>query len=393
MRFFYFYPSYASPSGGNKQLRLQGSLLAELGHEVFLLRDQKFFDDPAQYQDDYLYGASLPVWEGPMERVLMSFHKDDFLVLPEGKLDSVLPMSVSTPARIVINNQNGFYALRYFPESRALCNRIDAVIANSPYNCMASRVAYRIPAERLFYVPHWVVRGHFEIAEQTAKLQGICYMPRKQPELVNTIKQKVQQLVPEVPWVEIDRVPEPVVAERLRAHSMFFAAQHLEGCPLTALEAMACRCLVAGFPGTEFFTHPYANDTNGYWAMDNDVDSAVRAICRMVRDTQTNPGKCQETIDCGIKTVGKYTKEQVVAKLSRLVDGLEAILSNRKIRPVASHRSVENIPEESWNWSDYLYAQRKKFHYNRLTGFPAPILRWVSKSFRKPSPSAQELSR
>ena len=43
MAWYFYYPTWNKPSGGNKQLRLMAILLSQLGAEVFLLRDSKFF--------------------------------------------------------------------------------------------------------------------------------------------------------------------------------------------------------------------------------------------------------------------------------------------------------------------------------------------------------------
>ena len=385
MRFFYFYPSYSSPSGGNKQLRLQGQLLAELGHEVFLVRDQKYFDQPEEYDDDRLYNIPAEIWSKPIRNALSDFQADDILVLPEGKLDSVLPECVSTRARIVINNQNGFYALRYFPSNRALCRRIHAVISNSPYNCTVSRIAYAMPASRVFYVPHWVLRGNFMISQQDEirKQVGICYMPRKLPEIVSRVKSAVQTRFPEVPWIEIDRVPEVIVSERLRRYTMFFAAQHLEGCPLTALEAMACGCIVAGFPGTESFTHPYANSDNGYWAKDNDVHAATNCVINMIVESRFHPQRMQQLQENGLKTAQGYSRSAVTVALEKLVTGLTSGSVPSANSYTKENRSRSYSPEERWICLDYLYALRKMYHYGRLNGIAGRsakilerILRW-----------------
>jgi hypothetical protein len=367
MRFFYFYPSYSAPSGGNKQLRLQGQILTELGHQVFLVRDEKYFDHPSQYEDEHLYSIPLPLWDNPLPDALVDLQREDVLMLPEGKLDSVLPACISTRARIVINNQNGFYALRYFPKDPALCRRIDAVISNSPYNCTVSRVAYKIPESKLFYVPHWVVRGNFELPnlENVPKKVGVCYMPRKLPEIVDRVRMATQKVHPEVPWIEIDKVPESVVAERFRTYSMFFAAQHLEGCPLTALEAMACRTLVAGFPGTEKFSHPYATPRNGYWAEDNNIELAVQSVCQMIDDLLNRPSKSQDVIEQGLISIDKYTKTQVASNLERFSRCMESMIADGDGRVFSVARCVR-LPEERWNWLDYFYSLKKRYHYGRL---------------------------
>jgi glycosyltransferase involved in cell wall biosynthesis len=190
-------------------------------------------------------------------------------------------------------------------------------------------------------------------------------MPRKLPELVGRVKESIQYRFPEIPWVEIDGVPETVVAQRLRNHTMFFAAQHLEGCPLTALEAMACGCLVAGFPGTEGFSHPYASASNGYWANDNDAPSAIRAVVSMIEDSRVHPEKIRSVLENGLCTAQVYSKNRVLEGLERFVEGLPS----RNSDGVEMHRSKKSrIPEERWNWADFLFAQRKMHHYNRLTG-------------------------
>ncbi len=367
MRVFYFYPSFRSPSGGNKQLRLQGLILKELGYEVHLVRDADFFEHPVHFQDDHLYGSALPIFEYPFLEACSLFKSDDVLVLPEGKLDSVLPSCAATLAKIVINNQNGFYALRYFPKTRSLRKRVDFVISNSQYNCTVSRVAYEIHPNRVFYVPHWVVRGPFEdVVDSESKAPGICYMPRKMPSLVQKVKREISQRFPSILWVEIDGLPEDQVACRLKSHAMFFAAQHLEGCPLTALEAMACSSIVSGFPGTEGFRHPYATPLNGYWANDNDIESAIGAVSRMILDYQSNSVVTKEVIACGLRTVANYSKQPVKQALERFAQHCELIVKSGHGNKGHRNPVRTSLPEEEWSWRDYWYSQRKMIHYQKL---------------------------
>jgi len=367
MRLFYVYPSAERPAGGLKQIRLQASLLASLGHQVYLLRDDNFFREPERYEDHHFYNINIPVWPNPFHIAIGELCESDTLILPEFALNTVLPICASSSARILINNQNGFYAIKYAPTDHALLKRIDVVVANSPYNCTVSRVAYQMPMERVFYVPHWVIRDNFDtklIPEFDAKKLGVCYMPRKRPELVHTIRKKVQASRPDVPWIEIDNLNETGVANLLRSYKMFFAAHHLEGCPLTALEAMACGCVVAGFGGTERFSHPYATNANGYWAAkDDDVESAVQCACRMIDDVQSNPKKTESLLADSSRTVERYSKPQVIDSLSRLMRGLNLFSTGNYSKSALRKARGVSVPEERWSMNDWLYTHRKKRHY------------------------------
>jgi hypothetical protein len=189
-----------------------------------------------------------------------------------------------------------------------------------------------------------------------------------------------QKLYPEVPWIEIDKVPESVVAERFRTYSMFFAAQHLEGCPLTALEAMACGCLVAGFPGTENFTHPYAKEGNGYWAKDNDVDSAIRCVANMIEDSRSNPGKVKAIQESGIHTSQNYSKQAVSQALKRFVAGLEfGVVGTER---ADDRKMIPPVSQEQWVWSD---SARKKLRSQR-TSVPSVCMPAAQDLIRTPAP-------
>jgi glycosyltransferase involved in cell wall biosynthesis len=367
MRLFYFYPSADRPAGGLKQIRLQASLLASLGYQVYLLRDDNFFREPERYEDHHYYNVDIPVWPNPFHNAIGELFDSDALILPEFALNTILPICASSSARIVIYNQNGFYAVKYAPTDRSLLKRIDLVIAISPYICNVSQVAYHLPEERVFYVPVWVVRENFDtnlIPAFDAKKLGVCYMPRKRAELVHTIRKKVQASRPDVPWIEVDNLNETGVANLLRSYKMFFAAHHLEGCPLTALEAMACGCVVAGFAGTERFRHPYATSANGYWAAkDDDVESAVQCACRMIDDVQSNPIKTKSLLADSSRTVERYSKPQVIDSLSRLMRGLDLISSGNFSKTVLSKARGSSVPEERWSMNDWLYTHRKRRHY------------------------------
>ena len=229
-------------------------LFSDLGVEAVLLRDRKYFEDSSRYEDNAIYGVPVPHASFPFEEGEQNVGPEDVVVLPEVVLGKSLDICGRWSCRLALYNQNGFYGLRYGADCAVCRRRLEFVISISPYISSLCKTFLGIPPDRIFQVPVWVVRPPFSLREaEEVKNLAVCYMPRKMPDQVKQVRELVQRSYPEVPWVEIDGLPEAEVAGRYRENKIFFAAQDLEGCPLTALEAMACGCLVAGFPGTASF--------------------------------------------------------------------------------------------------------------------------------------------
>src|SRR5207249_3460840 len=149
MRFLYYYPTWNKPTGGNKQLRLMAALLTELGIENLLLRDRKFFGPDGGFDDNVFYDAPLPLAPFPFEDAGPHLRADDVVILPEVLLETSLPLCRGWRCRLALNNQNGFYGLRYAP-SRRLCGKsIEFAIANAPYVAGLCRDFHGIPPERI----------------------------------------------------------------------------------------------------------------------------------------------------------------------------------------------------------------------------------------------------
>ncbi len=320
MRFFYYYPTHDKPSGGNKQLRLQATLLRELGVETFLLRDERYFTRPDPFDDDTFYRVPVEVAPVPFERADGLLAPDDVLMLPEVRLRESLAACGAWNCRVAVNNQNGFYGLRYGPPRAQARGRIEFVFANAPYVAALSHRFYGVPRAHVFPVPHWIVRPPFEISEPAPDgALAVSYMPRKMPDLVRRVREAVQRTHPDVPWVEIDGVPEPEVARRLRANRVFFVAQDLEGCPLTALEAMTCSAIVAGFPGTANFPHPYATPANGFWVRDRDTTAAAIAVGKAIDLARAGGEPYREVLRAEHATARRYARAAVLDALREVV--------------------------------------------------------------------------
>ena len=326
MRFYYYYPTHDRPSGGHKQLRLQATLVRDLGVEAFLLRDEHFFARPDSFDDDALYGVPVETALFPFERASDRLKAEDVLVLPEAGLSTSLARCASWPCRVAVNNQNGFHGVRHGPPRRACGRRIEFAIANAPFVADLCHRFYDLPRARAFLVPYWIDRPPFTppVAGDPRPELAVGFMPRKLPAVNAVVRAAVSRVHPDVPWAEIDGLPEAGVADRFRRLAIFFAAQDEEGFGLPGIEAMACGALVAGFPGTGAFPHPYANSENGVWAPDRDAPAAACAVCRAIDLVKADGPELAAYREAGRRTLSQFTRETARGALAELVRAVAA---------------------------------------------------------------------
>lgn len=372
MRFFYYYPTNDRPAGGNKQLRLQATLLRELGVETFLLREEQFFTRPNSFDDNALYGIPVEHAAFAFERAGEHLKPDDVLVLPEVVLCDSLARCDSWRCRIAVNNQNGFYGIRYGPPRRWCGRRIEFAIANAPLVADLCHRFYSLPRSRVFLVPYWMDRLPFAppAATDPPPELAVGFMPRKLPEVNALVREVVSRTHPDVPWIKIDGLPEAEVAAKLRRLAVFFAAQDIEGFGMPAIEAMACGCVVAGFPGTGAFPHPYAAPQNGFWAPDRDVRAAANAVCRAIDLVKTG-GAELEAYRWPVRiTLTLFTREAAHDALSELAK----VVAERNY----ASRSDDNFKAAVLGWRHEPAVLRLLYESNRL-GWPGRVVDRVAR--------------
>lgn len=320
MRLLFAYPKYERPAGGMKQARIMVSRLRAAGVDAMLLRE-----DPA-YEDDYLYDVAVPSAEFGFAVARDHVRPDDVVILPEHRLDRWLDRVRGWNCRLAINNQNGYFALdaRVWGIQRRF--GVEFVIANSTTVAEISRLFLGVDGGRVFLVPHLVVRPPFELPEKAA-ITGdlaVAYMPRKCADETQAIRDEVRRRVPDVPWVEIDRVPISVVAERMSACRVFLSTQDREGCPLPSLEAMTRGCLVAGYPGTPGFPHPYADSSNGFWSRDRSAEGAVEQVVQAIEVARENGDVARMYASAARKTLQSFTEERVDRALAEMIETVKS---------------------------------------------------------------------
>ena len=369
MRFFYYYPTNDRPAGGNKQLRLQATLLRELGVETFLLREEHYFTRPNSVDDDVLSGVPVETASFAFERAGEHLKPDDVLVLPEVVLCDSLARCDGWKCRVAVNNQNGFYGIRYGPPRRWCGRRIEFAIANAGFVADLCHRFYNLPRSRVFLIPYWMDRPPFAppAPPDPPPERAVGFMPRKLPQINVAVRAAVQKTHPDVPGVEIDGLPEAEVAARLRRLAVFFAAQDIEGFGMPGIEAMACGCVVAGFPGTGRFPHPYATPENGLWAEDRNAGAAASAVSRAIELVKANGSELPAYRDAGRYTLARFTRETASAALSELA------------KVVADRSYAQRTgPEPSLGWRHEPAVLRLLYNSNRL-GWPGRMVDRVAR--------------
>lgn len=206
------------------------------------------------------------------------FSPDDWLVVPEVMPPQSFAYLATLPCRVAIHNQNPFYTFRGF---------VDVASMNA-YPLAGGLCCSRFTRDTLlrwgsstdWQVVRPMVLPHFaQAATQATPLRQIAYMPRKRPADAAALKTLFRALFPEhaqVPWVEINNMTRPQVAQALAQSCLFASLSRDEGLGLPPLEAMAAGCLVCGFDGGG--GKEYATPDNGYWVAEGDIEGFARAL-------------------------------------------------------------------------------------------------------------------
>lgn len=206
------------------------------------------------------------------------FSPEDWLVVPEVMPPESFAYLATLPCRVVIHNQNPFYTFRGF---------VDVVSMNA-YPLAGGLCCSQFTRDTLvrwgsttdWQVVRPMVLPHFALAAtHTTSLRQIAYMPRKRPADAAALKTLFHALFPQhaqVPWVEINNMTRPQVAQALAQSCVFASLSRDEGLGLPPLEAMAAGCVVCGFDGGG--GKEYATPANGYWVAEGDMEGFARAL-------------------------------------------------------------------------------------------------------------------
>lgn len=238
--------------------------------------------------------------------------KDDILVFPENNAE-LLRKYATWPNKKVIYCQNHFMANCGL--AGAPCYSDFGVSGILSLGTLATDFCeQRFPKLPVFGVPGYVNRSLFQLVNE--KTLQIAYAPRKRSLEATFIRDLFCSSHPSwrsIPWVQIDANTENEVAEQLGQSAIYLSLQRLESVGLSALEAMACGCLVAGFTGQG--GREYANAKNGYWVEEDDCLACVVALANAVACAYKGGQTFHDKLESGYQTASGYSEKRLTERI------------------------------------------------------------------------------
>jgi hypothetical protein len=204
----------------------------------------------------------------------------DVLVLPENHKEMLERFAVWGARKLV-------FCQNQFQIQRGLGGRLDyAELGIHDLICPSQQAAAfcrrRFPAQNLWLIPSFIDRNLFH-PRGPRKVQ-IAYAPRKRQQeaaIVQDLFRAENPAFRALPWVPLAGLPEKEIAQLLGESTLYLSLARFESFGLSALEAMASGCLVAGFTGLG--GRDYATAQNGFWAIEDDCLDCVDQLTQAVR--------------------------------------------------------------------------------------------------------------
>jgi len=254
--------------------------------------------------------AASPGWFETSAKIVTfdQVRADDVLVFPENNAQ-LLKAFIGAPNAKLVFCQNPFLVFRGLD---GLASFADAGVSHimCPSHTVLHFCRRRFPGMKLGYTPFYV--DHSRFAWRANKTLQIATTPRKRPVEFGAIADLFRASYPqyrELPWVYMHNATEAQVAEVMGRSAVFLCLSRLEAHGMTALEAMACGCIVAGFTGVAGGTDS-ATVRNGFWAAEDDVPACVDQLARAVRLAIDRDVVFDAMVAEGRRTAWDYRREE-----------------------------------------------------------------------------------
>jgi hypothetical protein len=263
-------------SGGNKMTVRHVEALTELGLPAVVRLAGRHSAPPAWFEHTAAF-----------EDLTTPLGDDDILVLPEDNAEG-LSAYAALPNRKIVFCQNIYHAAsgglaRLTPQ---VARAYREYLVCSPG--VAASVARFFDYDRISVIPGFADERLFAPGP---KARVIATIPRKRPMEHEVIRHMFERLRPPGPvwdWAVLEAVTEREVAQAMARAGVFLSLNRFEGMSLTAVEAMASGCLVAGFTGIG--PREYMTPVNGFWAGEDDCEACAEALVRAVALAEEGAG-------------------------------------------------------------------------------------------------------
>lgn len=290
-RIIYVLPTATGPAGGVKTMFEHANALAAAGFNAALYSRNK---------DDLPTGfGTAPVLTGPIDVL-----NNDILVRSEVATRETFQRAATAGCRQFLFVQNHFYVFHSLggPDEQETLG-IDRVFCSSGVIQRFLQTHYKIDQAPI--IPYVVTPPSGPACK---KAKQIAFMPRKRPFEVDFIRHLFAVEFPDLShwqWCEIDRMNHDEVLAHLNSAEVFLSLQKFEGFGLPAIEAMAARCLVVGFTG--FGGLEYADDSNGVWVEEDNIEAAAMALGTAIRAMEAGGEEMQRKITAGEQRAADYS--------------------------------------------------------------------------------------
>ena len=247
---------------------------------------------------------------------------DDILVLPENHVE-LLRRVTNAPNRKLVFCQNPYYAVQGLDDQPSY-SRYGVTHVLCPSHSVEAFCRRRLPDLQTAYTPFYIDHERFRCP--SSKVLEIACVPRKRVLEAAVIRDMFRATHPQyahLAWHFVQKANEGQVAAVMSRAAVFLSLQRFEAHGMTALEAMASGCIVAGFDGV-FGGNDSSTPQNGFWAGEDDVFGAADQLARAVRLVDEAGPAYQAMAARGCATAAKWRREEsarhVVAFWRRFLD-------------------------------------------------------------------------
>lgn len=236
-RIFYFCPDASQPSGGIKTLYRHVHRLGHAGLDAYIVHQKQGFQLT-------WHGYDVPVvWLADRPQ----FAPDDVLVFPEVMLNYARQTQQFAGTRVVIALSWLPSYSRLQPGERWQDLGIQHVLTKSPH--IQRFLQWSMDLETTL-IPEFVDPIRYRHAPEQKRLE-VTYMTRKDNsgEWLRGALTRKGSPFDRFSWTALHNMDEETYAAHLRRSAVYLPTTMQEGMNVSALEAMACGCLVVGYAG------------------------------------------------------------------------------------------------------------------------------------------------